>query len=544
MNIVQSLEGFTRDAIIIGAEIVLLLLLYFLISSILRLFFNRFSSLSFLQKYQNQSDKIRHGIKGILILLCIVSCAAVIFFNGYLIYQQKDVYEYTLGLFSRIPQDFWRQLGFDLVKIFALFIAAPFFIRPIARFFAFLKEKAKAYNQLESNDESIEKFFTTLERIFKNSIWLLVLIFSWQILSLPIGVANSLFIILKIYLIISIGLLVGQAAAAFVDSLGALSKKYWYRDNYLDWYNRLSGLMPLFRRCLEYIIYVWVASLVMLQVNFIAQFAAYGPAAVQIIGIFFLARVVVEVSNLLVDKKMSGPDEIPSAQQQQRKTIIPIIKTLLQSLIYFIAFILMLRAVNINPLPLLAGAGILGVVVGMGAQPIINDIVSGFFILFENLFLIGDYIETDPARGIVEEIHIRTTYIRDPNGQLHILRNGQIGAVVNFSKEFTFAVVEVGVAYDSDLEHVFTILEETGRQFKEKNPDVLEPLMVRGLKEFGQSELLVRTTTKVKPGCHYQVAYQLRKMIKEAFDRENIEIPFVRRVLIFQKDNQAEPATG
>jgi small conductance mechanosensitive channel len=279
----------------------------------------------------------------------------------------------------------------------------------------------------------------------------------------------------------------------------------------------------------------------MLQVNFISRFASFGPALVQIIGIFFVARVVVEIANLLVDKYFFPSTETEGEPNKQLETLIPIIKTLLQYGIYFVAFVLMLRAVGINPLPLLAGAGILGVVVGMGSQSLINDIVSGFFILFEGLFFVDDFIEAESAQGVVEAIHIRTTKIRDPDGQLHILRNGQINSVVNYSKDYTFAVVEVGVAYDSDLEHVFQVLEETGRKLKEKNPNVLEPLEVRGLKKFGESELLVRTLTKVRPGCHLRVTFQLHEMIKKAFDQEGIEIPFARRVLIFKKDKDDKP---
>ena len=228
------------------------------------------------------------------------------------------------------------------------------------------------------------------------------------------------------------------------------------------------------------------------------------------------------------------------SQRKQKQTLIPITKSILQSGIYFIAFVLMLRAVNINPLPILAGAGIMGIVVGLGAQPLINDIVAGFCILFEGLFLVDDYIETGTARGIVEAIYLRTTRIRDPNGQLHILRNGQIEAVTNFSKKYTFAVVEVGVAYDSDLDHVYRVLDETGQKLGEENQNVLERLQVHGLKKFGESELLIRTVTKVRPGCHFRVANQLRTMIKKAFDREGIEIPFARRVVILKKDNEKE----
>ena len=112
----------------------------------------------------------------------------------------------------------------------------------------------------------------------------------------------------------------------------------------------------------------------------------------------------------------------------------------------------------------------------------------------------------------------------------------QIGEIINYSKEHTRAVVEVGVAYESDLDHVFRVLDQVGKEIKEKDPDVLEPTVVRGLQNFGESELLIRTITKVKPGQHRQVQRDLRKMVKEAFDREGIEIPYARRVLILKDE--------
>jgi small conductance mechanosensitive channel len=213
----------------------------------------------------------------------------------------------------------------------------------------------------------------------------------------------------------------------------------------------------------------------------------------------------------------------------------PLIKSFFKYAIYFIAFILVLRAVGINPAAILAGAGIVGIVVGLGAQPLINDLVSGFFILFENIYLVDDFIETEDARGKVEGIDIRTTRIRDPNGQLHILRNGQLNKVINYSKAFTYAVVEVGVAYDSNLDHVYSALKKAGEELKDKNPDVLEPTVVQGMEDFAESALIIRTTTRVRPGRHLEVSREFRKMIKEAFDREGIEIPFARRVLIFKQ---------
>jgi small conductance mechanosensitive channel len=121
----------------------------------------------------------------------------------------------------------------------------------------------------------------------------------------------------------------------------------------------------------------------------------------------------------------------------------PMVKSFASAIVWFAAIVLMLNVVGINPFPLLAGAGILGIVIGFGAQPVINDVTSGLFILFENIFLVGDYIEVGAARGTVEAIQLRTTRLRDPNGALHIVRNGQLSGIVNFSKSYTFAVVEV-----------------------------------------------------------------------------------------------------
>jgi small conductance mechanosensitive channel len=316
-----------------------------------------------------------------------------------------------------------------------------------------------------------------------------------------------------------------KAVAAIVDTLDALTTRFASRDNILRFYHDLRSLVPLLRRCLEYAIYVTVAALVMLQTGFIAQFAAWGPMVIQIIGIFFLARVAIEICNLIVDRPSPAAAEMSELELQQRATLMPMVKSFLASVVWFGAIVLMLNVVGINPFPLLAGAGLVGLILGIGAQPLINDVASGLFILFENIFLVGDYIEVGSARGTVEAIQLRTTRLRDPNGALHIVRNGQLSGIVNYSKGYTFAVVEVGVAYEIDLDRVFGLLAQLGRELKEQHPSVIEPTEVRGVEKLGTSEVMIRTTTRVKPGTHGQVARDFRKRIIEAFKREKIEIP-------------------
>jgi moderate conductance mechanosensitive channel len=341
----------------------------------------------------------------------------------------------------------------------------------------------------------------------------------------PPPLAGYVFLALRVYLIISIGFLLVKALNAIIATLDELAARFTNRDNILRFYHDLRRLVPLFRRCVEYAIYVVVAALVLVQTGFIAQLAAWGPLIIQIIGIFFLARVAIEICNLLVDRPPANASALSELEQQQRATLLPMVKSFLAAVVWFAAIVLMLNVVGINPFPLLAGAGILGIVVGFGAQPVINDITSGLFILFENIFLVGDYIEVGTARGTVEAIQLRTTRLRDPNGALHIVRNGQLSGIVNYSKSYTFAVVEVSVAYDADIDRVFALLTEFGQELKEKHPHVLEPTEVRGIDKLGPSEIVIRTTTRVKPGTHGQVARDFRKRILEEFRRNGIEIP-------------------
>jgi small conductance mechanosensitive channel len=276
----------------------------------------------------------------------------------------------------------------------------------------------------------------------------------------------------------------------------------------------------------EYIIYVTTATLAMQQVVFVARFAVYGPIIVEIIAIVFLSRVLVEISNVLVDKLLlKRTDRMTDIQWQQRLTFSPLTKSFLKYSIYFGMFIFILYILNINVAPILAAIGGIGLIIGLGAQPVILDMISGMFIVFENHYLVGDYIETGEAEGTVEAIDIRTTRIRNPDGQVHILRNGQLGDIVNFSKDYIFATVKVIVAYDSDLSDVFRIIEAEGARLNELNDDVLDRTEVEGVSEFSDYALVIDTITKAKPGRHREVAYHLRQLLKEAFDREGVKIP-------------------
>jgi len=525
-----------QDVALVASELLLTLIFCFSLYGIILFIFKQTEKISFIRKMKEESKYVKRNIKIFFMFLCFSLCLGIIVFNAYLLYTHRSVVVYTKQWFELIPPDFWKQCGIAFLKIISFIIASMVSIIFIRRILFNLARRAKAYKKIKANDESIEVFFSALNRIQRNSIWLAVVIFTVRILPFPICFFSFFYIILKIYLIISLGFLLIDAITAIIDSLDALSQRYANSDTLLQSYKQLRNLIPLFCRCLEYITYTFVVTLVILQIKFIANLAIYGQRIAQFIGIFFICRVSVEVVNLIVDKLLFKKQKLSRIAEQRRMTLSPLIKSFCKYLIYFIGFIFILKSLSINPATVLAGAGIFGIIVGLGAQPLINDLVTGFFILFENLFLVGDFIETSSARGVVEAVDIRTSRIRDPDGQLHILRNGQLNEVINYSKQYTYAVVEVGVAYDSNLDHVYQVLESAGKKIKAKDNNVLEETEVCGLENFGESELLIRTITKVHPGCHLDVARKFRKVIKEEFDIAGIEIPFARRVIIFKND--------
>jgi small conductance mechanosensitive channel len=179
---------------------------------------------------------------------------------------------------------------------------------------------------------------------------------------------------------------------------------------------------------------------------------------------------------------------------------------------------MMMGALGMQTTPILAAASFLGLAVGLGAQNLVTDLVSGFFILFESQYLVGDYVQIGDAHGIVEEVGIRLTQVRDGHGKLHIIPNGQIKGVINLSKGYVNAVVDVKAASGSDLETIFRAMTEAGRRLRQARAEVLAETQIQGLVELGATEMSIRAVTKVRPGTHDAMANEYRRLLKQVFD--------------------------
>ncbi|MBT8131541.1 MAG: mechanosensitive ion channel family protein [Gammaproteobacteria bacterium] len=540
MELTPELQALLKDVATIAAEVIVVSIAFIILNSIIKRIIAGVIAAPALSRWQGFARVAQKNMRLLIVLLAFISVLGIIGINLYWMYEGRVLLDHSLALIRGIPRQFWIDTGIAAAKVIGLIIAAAIALRYLRRFVSFLCKKTQDFDRLTANDESIGKLFGSINLTLSVSVWLIVFALAAAWLGLPAVIGATIMLILRIFLIISIGILVWRIVGAIIDSADAASKSYVQKTKFIDTYDRLRPLIPLLRRSVEYIVMVTVATLVVMQVDAIATLAEWGPRVIQVIGIVFMARGIKELATFLLEETMLRKGGLTEAQKQRRATLVPLFGSIISYAIYFVAGVMILKIFGVDPTPILAGAGIAGLAVGLGAQNLINDMVSGFFILFEEHFLVGDFIRINEAEGWVESIDLRTTRLRDNAGRHHIIRNGQIDDLIHYSKEYTNAVVEVGVAYESDLNKVFEVLKQVGIKQKEENDKVLEATSIKGLDNFGESELLIRTVTRVKPGCHLPVERDLRKRIKDAFDDNDIEIPYARRVMIMQKDETPE----
>ncbi|MBZ4655031.1 MAG: MscS Mechanosensitive ion channel [Peptococcaceae bacterium] len=267
----------------------------------------------------------------------------------------------------------------------------------------------------------------------------------------------------------------------------------------------------------------------------------WGTKALMILLILVVARIVMSLGYLLIERVFRVqyiPGKI-SFDERKKNTLKALLKSVLRYAIYFIAAITILDELNVPVTAVLSAAGILGLAVGFGAQNLVRDVITGFFILFEDQFSVGEYIETAGVGGIVEEVGLRATKLRDWGGQLHIIPNGEITKVTNHNRGSMRALVEVGIAYEEDINHALKVLGEIAKDMARDYAQVItEGPDVLGIVNFGQSEVLIRIIAKTKPMEQWAVEREMRRRIKETFDKEGIEIPYPRRVYIQPAENE------
>jgi small-conductance mechanosensitive channel len=257
----------------------------------------------------------------------------------------------------------------------------------------------------------------------------------------------------------------------------------------------------------------------------------------RVVAVLIAARIALYLGGLLVDRALMPRKQFGFYLDERKiKTLSPLLKSILRYTIDFMATVAVLRIFNIPTESIIATAGIGGLAIGFGAQNLVKDVITGFFIIFEDQFSVGDYIEAAGISGIVEEMGLRVTKVRDFGGQLHILPNGEITKVTNHSRGNMRAMVDVRIPYEVDIDKAMAVIDRVCKELKQKREDITEGPSVLGVNELSDSGIYIRVWATTLPMQQWSLERQLRKEIKEAFDQEGIEIPYPKMVLI-QRNN-------
>jgi moderate conductance mechanosensitive channel len=246
------------------------------------------------------------------------------------------------------------------------------------------------------------------------------------------------------------------------------------------------------------------------------------------------------IDRVLLARQTEAP---PSLRAQRVRTLGPLLTNTVRWVILFVALIIVLREFGIDVQALLVSAGVLGLAVSLGAQTLIRDVITGFFLLFEGLIAVGDTIEVGPHTGVVEGIGLRVTKLRMLNGALRVVPNGQLTEFTNYSQGWARAIVEVGVPYDMDVKKAVALLERVGAEWASQTEMALDAPQAQGVVRFGEADVVLRLMARVDPTQRVDAEMELRRRIKEAFDRERIPTPFVRRVMYLREDAAKESTT-
>ena len=217
-------------------------------------------------------------------------------------------------------------------------------------------------------------------------------------------------------------------------------------------------------------------------------------------------------------------------------TISGLVTNAVNIIVWSAASLMMLEELGVNIAPLLTGAGIAGLAVGFGAQNLVRDVISGFFFILEDQVHVGDVVEVNGTSGLVEAVKLRTLILRDLSGTVHVVPNGEITTLSNKTKEFSYAVLDIGVAYKEDTDHVSTVIHDVGIELEADSAftdSILASLEILGVSEFGDSAVVIKIRIKTRPLKQWMIGRELRRRIKKAFDTEGIEIPFPHMSLYF-----------
>ncbi len=338
-------------------------------------------------------------------------------------------------------------------------------------------------------------------------------------------------------------------AMRFVDRTFALSDEVKTRLPGLE--ARVNRYLPVVKTVLRGVAWL-VAILAVLQawgVDILVWLSE--PAGRALLGriasigaIILLALVGWEAISAAVERYLTSEETTPS---QRARTLLPLLRKVTLVILTVVVGLTVLSELGINIAPLLAGAGVVGLAVGFGAQTLVRDVITGLFILIEDTVSVGDFVTLGGHGGTVEALSIRSIRLRDPSGTVHTIPFSDVTTVINYTREFAYAVLDIGVAYKEDVDAVSRVIEAAGAELRQDPvlaESVLDDVQLLGLDRFDDSAVVIKARIKTAPGMQWAVRRAFNRLLKQRFDAEGIEIPFPQRTVWFAQQPQPAEPTG
>ena len=277
---------------------------------------------------------------------------------------------------------------------------------------------------------------------------------------------------------------------------------------------------------------------------FVASLPAYLATPARVLLILLLAGLALRFIPRLISRLRRTLQERQDSAEDARRihTLSRVIRYVVTVAVTVVTGIVILGEFGISVAPILGAAGVVGIALGFGAQSLVKDYFTGFFLLLENQIRIGDIVEAGGKSGVVEELTLRYLQLRDYDGNVHYIPNGTVSVVTNKSLGYAFAVIDAGVAYGEDVDRVMTVMRAVGEALRQDAgfaPKILEPLEIAGVDRWADSAVVIRCRFKVMPLEQWNVRREYLRRLKAAFDREGIEIPFPHVKLVYRPPAEA-----
>lgn len=268
----------------------------------------------------------------------------------------------------------------------------------------------------------------------------------------------------------------------------------------------------------------------------------------KIVIIIALTFAALKAATLLAGRMVTilsrGKEDYES--KKRADTLSSVIRWVLRTAILLVATVMLLGQVGVQIGPIIAAAGVVGLAVGFGAQNLVQDVISGFFLLLEDQVRVGDVVVLGDKGGLVEKITLRMVILRDFNGNVHYVRNGKIDVVTNMTKEYSYYVFDIGVAYREDADEVSAVMAGVGKELQNDpafKDDIVAPLEIVGVDKFADSAVVIKARFKTKPIKQWRIGREYNRRLKKKFDELNIEIPFPHITLYPGKDKKGDSPT-